>query len=152
MLAISGVYSAASAAILVVGVAVIEGALAFEVRDAGETAADMTDLQTALDADDKDDVDAARQDAMDWVDGAAIIRAELPAGDDLADGEAIWAQVKAAPHAAWTLANDLYAELRGVDCAAAAASTIGALRDLRGTRDPRGRWLDCRNGAAEARP
>jgi hypothetical protein len=51
-----------------------------------------------------------------------------------------------------TRAGDLFAELSGAHWAAAAESTSGALRDFRGTRDPRGRWLDCWKGAAEARP
>lgn len=82
-------------AIPVAGVAVIAAALAFDVKDACDTARDMAGLEAALDA--ETDPDAARQSAMLAFDCRSIV----PSFEDLPDRETIFSTVQTAPREAW---------------------------------------------------
>lgn len=105
--------SAAGEAIPVIGVGVIAGALALEVRDACATAQEMAGLEAALMT--EGDPDEARQRAEEAFDCTAMIRAELPGYEDLPTREDLWAQVRTAPETAYDAARDAGVALAEID-------------------------------------
>ncbi|MGR3760792.1 hypothetical protein ACUXV3_11775 [Roseobacteraceae bacterium NS-SX3] len=114
--------SAAGEAIPVAGVAVIAGALALEVKDACDTAADMAGLEAALAAD--GNADAARQAAIESFDCVAMIREELPGYEDLPAAADIWESVRTAPAAAFEAARNAGVQVAGVDWTGQLAGTL----------------------------
>lgn len=146
------IVSVGGEAIPVVGVAVIAGALVYEVRESCETAADMAGLEAALAVAEGFDLEAAQQAAIEEFDCTAMIRAELPEYDDLPDREAIWAQVKASPQAAWKAASDQYTELQGLEWLSATDSFKDSFADFLGALDPRRQWQDWWTSDTEAQP
>lgn len=100
-------------AIPVIGIAVIAGALALEVQDACDTAADMAGLEAALAA--ETDPDAARAAAIAGFDCPAMIREQIPDYEDLPSGTDIWASMKSAPSAAYEKAKDAGVSLAELD-------------------------------------
>ena len=105
--------SAAGEAVPVVGVAVIAGALAMEVRDACDTARDMAALEAALLS--ENDPEAAAAQATEQFDCAEMIRAELPGYQDLPTGREIWQKAISAPAAAYGEARAFGVELAELD-------------------------------------
>lgn len=101
--------SAAGEAIPFVGVAVIAGALAFEVRDACQTARDMAGFEAALLSD--TDPQTEREAAMEAFDCAAMIREEIPTYEDVPSKEEIWKEVLSAPGKAWERAKEIGMDL-----------------------------------------
>lgn len=96
-------------AVPVVGVAVIAGALAYEIRDACDTARDMAGLE-AMAANPRDP-EAAFAEAT----GAFDCRDLIPQAGDLPGRDEIWQRVVSAPGEAWTGARDIYADLPELD-------------------------------------
>jgi hypothetical protein len=107
--ALRNISSVAGEAIPFVGIAVIAGALAADVKDACDTAKDMAGLQAALD--DETDPESARQKAIEAFDCTELI----PNYDDLPEKEDLWKSVKNAPRAAWETASSHYYQLRKID-------------------------------------
>ena len=92
-------------AIPFVGVAVIAGGLAIEVKDACETAKDMKGLEAAIDAD--GDPVSAQKKAMAEFNCTDLI----PNANDLPKRQDIWAGMLAAPGKAWKKASAVIADL-----------------------------------------
>lgn len=107
--AVRSITSVGAKAMPVIGVAVLAGALALEVRDACATAADMAGLEAALVA--EGDAESARQAAIDGFDCNAMIREELPGYTDLPSRDAVWADIRESPAAAWTSAKEYMPDL-----------------------------------------
>jgi hypothetical protein len=105
--------SVAGEAVPVVGVAVIAGALAMEVRDACDTARDMAALEAALLTD--GDPEAASAAATAQFDCAAMIRAELPGYETLPTPQEIWQKAASAPATAYNEARAFGVELAALD-------------------------------------
>ena len=101
--------SAAGEAIPFIGIGVIVGGLALEVKDMCNTARDMAGLQAALAAD--DDPALAQQTAKNAFDCKEMIREELPGYTDLPSRETLWADIGESPTAAWDGAKDYIPDL-----------------------------------------
>lgn len=101
--------SAAGKAVPFIGVGVIAGAVALEVKDACDTARDMAGLEAALVA--EGDPDEARLLAEQEFD----CREVLPSYDDLPTREAIWETVRASPRQAWEAARGAGVAVADVD-------------------------------------
>ncbi|PWE32493.1 hypothetical protein DDZ14_10560 [Maritimibacter sp. 55A14] len=99
--------SAAGEAIPFIGVGVIAGALALDVKDACDTARDMVGLEAAIAA--ENDPEIARQNAEAAFDCKEMIREDLP------DSDALWAAVRASPRKAWEAARDAGVSVAEVD-------------------------------------
>lgn len=129
--------SAAGEAIPFIGVGVIVGAVALEVKDACDTARDMAGLEAALIAD--GDPELAKEAAENAFDCTAMIREGLPGYDDLPTREAIWDTVRASPRQAWETARDADVAVADVDWSgwgtAAVTRAVGLL-DRVGGSDP----------------
>lgn len=110
-------------AIPVIGIAVLAGALALEVKDACDTAADMAGLEAALAA--EEDAQSARQTAIDGFDCNAMIRDALPEFEDLPNKADIWARVVNAPGQAYDRARDAGIAVAEVDWSGKAGAVIG---------------------------
>lgn len=95
--------SAAGEAIPFLGVAVVAGALAFEIQDACDTAKDMAGFEAALMA--ETDPDLAHQAAAESFDCVEMIREEIPTYEDLPAKDDIWDIVKSSPGYAWEQAK-----------------------------------------------
>lgn len=93
-------------AIPVVGIAVLAGGLALEVRDACDTAADMAGLEAALATEGDADAEAARRAATENFDCTAMIRETLPDYQKLPTKEDIWARAATAPARAYDRARE----------------------------------------------
>ena len=91
--------SAAGEAIPFIGLGVIIGGLALEVRDICKTARDMAGLEAALAS--EDDPELAQQEAKDAFDCKAMIREELPGYTDLPTREVLWAKIRESPAETW---------------------------------------------------
>lgn len=101
--------SVAGEAIPVVGIAVIAGALAYDVADACETARDIEGLEAALLADkDPELALVAARDAFDC-------RSIIPNYDDLPKSEEIYATMRVAPQQAWDMAAVQIDRLKSID-------------------------------------
>jgi hypothetical protein len=124
--------SVAGEAIPFVGIAVIAGALLLEVKDACDTAADMSGLEAALAA--ETDPATARQDAIEAFDCPAMIREQLPDYEDLPSKEDLWASAKNAPGQAYEAARQAGISLAEVDWSGKAWSALDqgqrALEDM----------------------
>jgi hypothetical protein len=107
--AVHSVTSAGGKSIPVIGLAVVAGALVFEVKDACDTAADMAGLQAALES--EGDPELARQRAKDTFDCKEMIRKELPEFTDLPTRNDLWAEIRERPAAAWASAKRNMLEL-----------------------------------------
>jgi hypothetical protein len=108
-------------AIPVIGVAVIAGALAYEVRDACETARDMAGLEAAAMTD--GDPEAAFAEAS-----AAFVCTDLiPDADALLNRAEIWARMTEAPGQAWERMAVYYDDLPDVSMAATYAWMLDSL-------------------------
>jgi hypothetical protein len=114
-------------AIPFVGIAILASALALEVQDACDTAADMAGLAAALAA--EGDAETARQAAIDSFDCKAMIREQIPDYETLPTREEIWARVKASPDAARDISVRYYDTLRSVDWAAEYRRSKSATND-----------------------
>lgn len=122
-------------AIPFVGIAVIAVALAMEIDDACDTAADMAGLEAALTT--EDDAEMVRDKTVEEFDCSTLI----PDYDDLPDGAAIWTAMISAPHSAWTSSVALYDDLstsdwkaelaKGADRLAAWTGKMFSYEDLR---------------------
>ncbi|AVO38402.1 hypothetical protein [Pukyongiella litopenaei] len=111
--AVRNIASVGGEAIPVVGIAVIAGALALEVQDACDTAADMAGLEAALAA--ETDPDAARAEAIADFDCSAMIRELIPDYEDLPGQSEIWASMSDAPRAAYEKAREAGVSVAEVD-------------------------------------
>ena len=118
--------SAAGEAIPFIGIGVIVGGLALEVKDMCNTARDMAGLQAALAA--EDDPELARQSAVDAFDCKAMIREELPGYTDLPSRETLWADIRERPAAALNGAKRYMPDLP--DLSESAASWLSWVTDL----------------------
>jgi hypothetical protein len=92
-------------AIPVVGVAVIAGALAYEVKDACDTARDMAGLEAMVA--NPQDPDLAFSNATE----AFACSDLIPEISALPDRDAIWDEMVSAPGSAWQSAEEYYADL-----------------------------------------
>ena len=96
-------------ALPVVGVAVIAAALAYDVKDACDTARDMEGLEAALIA--ETDPDKARTDAMDKFDCGSLI----PGANELPNAKEIYVAMRAAPQHAWDSSAEQLDRLTAID-------------------------------------
>jgi hypothetical protein len=135
--------SVAGEAVPVVGVAVIAGALALEVKDACDTARDMAALEAGLLTD--GDPDTASTKAAEQFDCAAMIRADLPGYEGLPTTEEIWQKVLSAPAAGYADARAFGVELAELDWSTemtkAATALIGWLRNQMPSVNYLDNWL-----------
>lgn len=113
-------------AIPLIGIGVIAGALALEVRDACNTAADMAGLEAALSTDETGaDLEAVRQAAIDDFDCSDLI----PDYDDLPGKAEILAGMKSAPSAAYEKAIAAGVDLAEFDWSGAAGTAVNTVME-----------------------
>ncbi|GIT88206.1 hypothetical protein ROBYS_32220 [Roseobacter sp. OBYS 0001] len=109
-----------SEAIPFIGVTVIAGGLALEVKDACDTARDMAGLEGALD--NPDDPEAGQKQAMEDFECTEMI----PEAEDLPNKEDIWAGMMNAPGTAWEYASNYVNDLPELDLSGRTESVIVA--------------------------
>jgi len=120
--AVRSISSVGGEAIPVIGVAVLAGALALEVKDACDTAADMAGLEAALAA--EGDAEGARQEAIAGFDCKAMIRDSLPEFEAVPSGADIWASVLHAPGQVHDRARDAGIAVGEVDWSGKAGAAV----------------------------
>lgn len=123
--------SVSGEAIPVIGIGVIAGALALEVKDACDTARDMTGLEAALAS--PTNADTARDIAVASFDCVAMIRERLPNYKTLPTKEDIWATTAQAPAKAYEAARDVGINLAEINWSGQFAQTVDVMMDFAGT-------------------
>ena len=118
--------TSAAEAIPLVGVAVIAGSLALEVKEACDTAEDMVALKAAVASD--ADPAAAEQTARETFDCTTLV----PGADVPPSARQIWSKMTAAPDQAWTAAKDAGVDLPSVDWNGFAGAALDRVADTLG--------------------